>query len=180
MFCGAETLTKREEKASADKPGGVLGNLFNGLADLIERLGDLAEKSEELSKSGRFQPGGKRKDLKGVYGFSVKVGLGGQRPRIEPFGNIRRDRETGRSVVQEMREPIIDVFEEEDYILVLAEMPGVEADDVKVDLKEDILTFAAERGDRKYRKELLLPGECTRGKIKVGCKNGIVEIKCMK
>ncbi len=65
------------------------------------------------------------KEVKGIYGFTVKVGLGDDGPRIEPFGNIRKDRESGHTVVQEVREPVVDVFEEEDHVLVVAEMPGV-------------------------------------------------------
>jgi HSP20 family protein len=173
-------VAKKEDKSGSQKSGGVIGGLFGGLTELIEKLGELAEKGEELSKSGNLHLDEKKKNLKGVYGFSVKVGGLGQAPKVEPFGNIRADQETGHSVVMEMREPMVDVFEEEGYILIVAEMPGIEADDVKVNLKEDILTFTAEHEDRKYRKEVLLPGECSREKIKIGCKNGIVEIKCMK
>ncbi len=46
---------------------------LKGLADLIEKLGDLAEKGEELKKGGGIH----HQDVKGVYGFSVKVGSGG-------------------------------------------------------------------------------------------------------
>ena len=52
---------------------------------------------------------------------------------------------------------MVDVFEEEDHLLVLAELPGIGKDDIKVDLKDDVLTITAERGDKKYRKEVLLP-----------------------
>jgi len=173
-------MEKKEEKTGSEKAGGVIGGIFSGLTELIEKLGELAEKSEEISKSGNLQFDEKKKGLKGVYGFSVKVGGAGQGPKVEPFGNIREDRKTGRSVVQEVREPIVDVFEEDNHILVLAEMPGIEAEDVKIDIHDDILTFSAERSPHKYRKEVLMPGECSRDKIDVKCRNGIVEIKCMR
>ncbi|MEM5787268.1 MAG: Hsp20/alpha crystallin family protein [Syntrophobacteraceae bacterium] len=172
-------MTKKdEEQTGSEKQGGVIGNIFGGLTDLIEKLGELAEKGEELSKVGNLKADEKSKGVKGVYGVSVKFGIGGQPPKVEPFGNIREDIKTGRSVVQEVREPIVDVFEEENHILVLAEMPGVEAEDVKVSVNQEILTFSAEREDRKYRKEVLIPGECSADRIRVTCKNGIVEIKC--
>ncbi len=173
-------MEKKEEKSGTQKEGGKIGGFLSNLTELIERLGELAEKGEELSRSGTFQADKAKKELKGVYGVSVKFGLGGEKPKIEPFGNIHEDKETGRTVVKEVREPIVDVFEEDKYILILAEMPGVEVRDIKVDLKQDILTFSAERESRKYRKEVLIPGECSRDKIEVSCKNGIVEIKCMK
>jgi HSP20 family protein len=155
------------------------GGVFRGLADLIEKLGDLAEKGEQLKKSGEFH----HQDVKGVYGFSVKMGLGqkgDQEVKVEPFGNLRRDRQSGETVVQEIREPVVDVFEEKDHTLVVAEMPGISARDVHLEVKEDLLTISAEKKDKKYRKEILLPRSYSLEKMKVSCNNGILEIKCVK
>ena len=157
--------------------GGGLGGILKGLGDLVEKLGDL-EKQGEISKTGSINGPGEQ--LRGIYGFTVKVGLGDQGPRIEPFGNIRRDADSGRTEVQEVREPMVDVFEEEDHLLVLAELPGVGKDDIKVDVKDDVLTVTAERGDKKYRKEVLLPCCVPKSKMQVTCNNGVLEIKCPK
>jgi len=155
-----------------------LEGILSGFTDLVDKLGDLAEKGEKLSRTGEFDFKGKEKDLKGVYGFSVKVGLGGDDVKIEPFGNIRKDKESGEAVVQEIREPVVDVFEEEDYTLVVAEMPGVGADDVNLDVTDDLLTINAARGETKYSKEILLPKAYPREKMSITCNNGILEIKC--
>jgi HSP20 family protein len=170
-----EIMTKRKK---VEKEGGF-GGIFKGLADLVEKLGDLAEKGEKLKRSGEFQP----KDLKGVYGFSVKVGLGekgGKEVKVEPFGNVRRDEKSGETVVQEVREPVVDVFEEKDHTLVVAEMPGISAKDVRLEVKDDLLTIFAEKQDKRYRKEILLPRSYPREKMKVSCNNGILEIKCVR
>jgi HSP20 family protein len=172
-------MTRKKE--TGDKLGGGVEGLFKGLAELVEKLGDLAEKGGELSRSGEIPLGGHDKDRKGVFGFSVKVGLGGEGVKVEPFGNVTRDKATGKAVVDEIREPLVDVFEEEDHVLVIAEMPGIEAGDVKFELKDDILSLWAQRGDKKYRKEILLPsGRFHQGKVTVACKHGIVEIKCLR
>jgi HSP20 family protein len=121
--------------------------------------------------------------VKGVYGFSVKVGLGdkgAQEVKVEPFGNVRRDERSGETVVQEIREPVVDVFEEKDHTLVVAEMPGISTKDVKLTVKDDLLTIYAEKKDKKYRKEVLLPRSYPREKMKVSCNNGILEIKCVR
>jgi HSP20 family protein len=152
------------------------GGILKGLGDLIEKLGNL--ENGEHSETGEINGSGK--DLKGIYGFTVKVGLGGDKPRVEPFGNIRRDRESGRTVVQEVREPSVDIFEEDDHVLIVAEMPGIAAEDVHITVEEDLLTFSAEHGDKKYRKEVLLPASSSREKTQVSCNNGVVEIKCSK
>lgn len=154
-----------------------LDGLFNGIGDILNRLNDLAETGEKLSGTTRFRGG--KEDLRGVFGFSVKVGVGGDKPKVEPFGNIRKDSYTGKSTVQEVREPMVDLFEEEDHILVVAEIPGVGRGDIQVDLVDDLITITAEKGEKKYRKEILLPVACARDKMTISCNNGILEVKCM-
>jgi len=149
------------------------------LPNLVEKLGELAEKGEQLSKSGEIKWKGKGEDLKGVMGFSVKMGLGGEGVKVEPFGNIRKDEQTGEPVVQEIREPVVDIFEEEDHTLVLAEMPGISAEDVRIEVKDDLLSIYAEKREKKYSKEVLLPKAYLREKMLVSCNNGILEIKCV-
>ncbi len=158
--------------------GAGLGGMLKGLGDLVEKLQELGETGKEWSKTGEIQG----KDLKGIYGFTVKVGLGDDKDKlkVEPFGNIRTDTKSGRTTVQEVREPVVDVFEEKDHVLVVAEMPGVGKDDVEITVEDDVLTLAAKRGDKKYRKEVLLPASVKREKMQVKCNNGVVEIKCVK
>ena len=168
-----------------DRPpeGGVeggLGGILRGLGSLVEKLGELAETGRELSKTGEILGTGPGKEIKGIYGFTVKVGLGGEGVKVEPFGNIRRDEESGRSVVQEIREPAIDVFEERDHTLVVAEMPGIGVGDVRLEVKDDLLTITAEKGEKKYKKEVLLPESFPREKMQVSCANGVLEIRCVK
>jgi HSP20 family protein len=43
-----------------------------------------------------------------------------------------------------------------------------------------VLTISAERGDKKYRKEVLLPRSVSKEKMQVSCNIGILEIKCPK
>ena len=160
--------------------GGGLGGILNGLGELVDKLGELADSGRELRKSGEIHGLGSSKEVKGVYGFTVRVGLGDQGIKIEPFGNIRRDQRSGRSVVEEVREPVSDVFEEPDHVLIVAEMPGIANDNVRLDVKDDVLTVTAEHGDTKYRKEVLLPGIFLREKMQVSCANGVLEIRCVK
>jgi len=163
------------------KKGNLTGNvegILRGLGDLVGKLGELAEKGEELKRSGTFDINTGGKDAKAVYGFSVKMGLGDNgEPRIEPFGNVHRNEQTGETTVQEVSEPLVDVFEEADHILVLAEMPGVGDEDIRLDLTGDILTLHAEKGSKKYHKEIVLPRAFAAEKMERSCRNGILEVK---
>ena len=91
-------MAKRRASAGTPPGGGDtgLGGILRGLGSLVEKLGELAETGRELSKSGEIHGHGPTKEIKGVYGFTVKLGLGGDGLKVEPFGNIRRDEESGR------------------------------------------------------------------------------------
>jgi HSP20 family protein len=170
-------MTKKSKSTSDRGVGGGLGGFLGGLVDLVEKLNDLAETGKQMSGTGEIPDLGKH--LKGVYGFNVKVGLGDDKLKVEPFGNIKKDAKSGHTVVQEVREPLVDIFEEEDHTLVVAEMPGISSGDLKLDLKDDVLTISAKRGDKKYHKEILLPRAVPEEKMIVSCNNGILEIKCL-
>ncbi len=158
------------------------GRILSGLTDIAEKLSEISEKGETVTKKGEFTVPSKEGGVKGVYGFSLKTGLGGKGDaiKVEPFGNIRKDKKTGEAVVQEIHEPLIDVFEDGDTTTLVAEMPGVGPEDIKIDARDDVLTISADKGEKKYRKEVLLRHSPAKDRIKVTCNNGIVTIRCEK
>jgi HSP20 family protein len=169
---------KKKKRASQRRAERTLEAVLKTLADLVERFRELAESRPALSNTKKIHGAGKER--KGIYGFTVKVGLGDEGPSLEPFGNIRRDLKSGRTAVQEVREPLVDIFEEDDHLLLEAELPGIREEDVRIAAKDDVLTISAERGDRKYRKEVLFPGDLSPQKMRVSCREGILEIRCPK
>ena len=78
------------------------------------------------------------------------------------------------------REPITDIFDEKNEIVVIAEMPGIEQDDIKIDLKEDILEISAVSKSRSYSKEMLLPAKVSKQNLRHKFTNGILEIRIKK
>lgn len=146
-----------------------LGGLFGGIGSLLEQVSKL--KDEEIFKTGEIE--GLGEEAKGVFGFTVKTGLGGT-PTVERFGNIR-ETETG-PVVEEVREPIIDVMEEKDKVIVIAELPGVSDKEIKVSVHDDILVIEASNKDRGYAKEVLLPYAVDASEVKRSYKNGILKV----
>jgi HSP20 family protein len=179
-----EVAEMNGKKGNEEKNGGVsfdfgLGGLFKGLGNLIDAANKLAEKGEELSKSGEIDFSGLDKikglkDLKGVYGVRVRTMADG-RPSVQPFGNIKRTPKG--PIVEEVREPIVDVFDESGTIQVVAEMPGIEEKDITLDIQGDILNIRAEAESRKYQKEVLLSREAKAEDMSWTYKNGILEVK---
>jgi HSP20 family protein len=167
---------KKEDKDRIEIDFGMgkisFGGLFKGLGNLIDLASKLSE--EGVEKTGEIR--GLPKGARGVYGFSIRTLAG--KPVIESFGNIR---ETAKGpVVEEVREPMVDVFDEENRILVIAELPGVSEDEIKVEVAGDILNLTASDKDRKYAKEILLPSKVKADSIKTSYKNGIMEITLQK
>lgn len=153
-----------------------LGGLFKNLGDLVSSIADAvdqaAREAGETSRTAEFTAG-KDRQLKGVYGFSIRTGIGGA-PTVERFGNIRPT-EQGPEVA-EVREPLVDVFDEGDELHIVAEVPGVEEREVSVELLGDILQIET-TGERRYAKEVLLPAAGDPASLRSSYRNGILEIR---
>jgi HSP20 family protein len=157
------------------------GGLFKGLESIVDMVGKLAEsESGEIRRetTEQFKSAG-GKEIKAVYGVSVRTAAGGK-PKVETFGNVHEREEGQAPIVDEVREPMVDLFEEKDHILVIAELPGVGEGDVRHELSGDILTITAESGDRKYHKEMLLPEAFLNARVEAAYRNGVLELKIWK
>ncbi|CAJ0779854.1 Hsp20/alpha crystallin family protein [Ralstonia chuxiongensis] len=167
--------TKRGGKPN---PGDTVEGLFSRFADLVEKLNGLAQTGKELHQVKEFTRGA---GVRGIYGVNVRVGVGehANEVLVEPFGNIGRDAQSGQAMVQDVLEPVVDVFEERDRTLVLAQIPGIALADVLLDVHDDVLVIEATSNLKKYRKEVLLPRAFTREQMQLACNNGILEIGCI-
>ncbi|MGA2829471.1 MAG: archaeal heat shock protein Hsp20 [Streptosporangiaceae bacterium] len=158
------------------RPAGEgVGGLLSGLGDLINLAERLAEQSEQGTTGERefTSPGG----LRGVYGFSVRTGAGGA-PTVERFGNVRDT--TQGPVVSDTREPLVDVFDEGEEVVVVAEIPGVQEKDIHLEVNGDVLALSATGPKRKYEKEILLPAAVDPGEQRRSYQNGYLELRFTK
>jgi len=92
--------------------------------------------------------------------------------------------------------PAIDVAEEEDSIVVRAEVPGCKAEDIEISVYGNKLTISGEKklSDEKkgkgyyhvestygsFRRELTLPTDVDQDKIDAVCKDGVLSITLPK
>jgi HSP20 family protein len=92
--------------------------------------------------------------------------------------------------------PVVDIYENEDTVVVKAEIPGVDKKDIKVDLKDGVLTLSGERAHEKevkeehyYRKErafgsfhrsFSVPAEIDPDTIKAEFKDGVLKVEIPK
>ncbi len=176
----SEKTSSRQRAHASERHAEVeigFGSLFKGLGDFVGVLGKLVEAGEQhIERTGEFKVKGLGDKAQGVYGVSVRVGLGGK-PHIERFGNICSMRE-GPQVV-DVREPLIDVFDEEKEIVVAAELPGVPEQAIEININGDVLSLSSS-GERRYAKEVLLPSAVDPASLRRSFKNGLLELRLRK
>jgi len=99
-----------------------------------------------------------------------------QRPNSYMYG-VRRV-----SAEKKCREPkhLVDILEGTDEITVVADIAGYKREDLRVRVKGERLTLAADALDRKYRKSLNLPKRVIPRTIRTTYKNGVLEIRLKK
>jgi HSP20 family molecular chaperone IbpA len=73
-------------------------------------------------------------------------------------------------------EPRVEVHDGGEEVLVLAELPGIPGDQVRLDLGEGILRIAASDGAREFRGEAALP-PVDPASMMAGCRNGVLEVR---
>jgi len=92
--------------------------------------------------------------------------------------------------------PTVDTYEEGDNIVIKAELPGVNKDDVSIDVKDNVLTLKGERKheenvneDNYYRREsaygkfqraFTLPDAVDPNKIEASYKDGVLKVTVPK
>jgi len=108
------------------------------------------------------------------------------------FGISRMDDEAGLS----MWDPAVDLYEKDDHYVIKAELPGVDKNDVNIDLRDRLLTLSGERSydnevekENYYRRErsfgrfqrsFTLPADVDPDKIKAEFKDGVLKIEVPK
>jgi HSP20 family protein len=92
--------------------------------------------------------------------------------------------------------PPMDLVESEDHLVLRADLPGLDSDDVNIELKDGVLTVSGERraehgeqADSFYRVErafgtfsrsLSLPGRVDADRITATFENGVLEVRIPK
>ena len=79
-------------------------------------------------------------------------------------------------MISEEREPLTDIIEGDNDVAVTVEMPGIEKNDIDLNVKRDILEINVNTPKRKYHKTLDLPCDVLPKTTKATYKNGILDV----
>src|SRR5579862_7716103 len=140
---------KRRSRWDEDDDSDDLANPFDfgmkfGFDDIDEMIDSMMKAARSMERNAETSTMGPI-----YYGYSVTVGPDGK-PQVREFGNAKPTRRGTIEVGS--REPFVDtvVDEKEGKLKVVAEMPGIEREDIHLEALEDSLLIHAERGERKY------------------------------
>ncbi|MEM2688954.1 MAG: Hsp20/alpha crystallin family protein [Candidatus Bathyarchaeia archaeon] len=76
--------------------------------------------------------------------------------------------------------PLLDIFNEENCVVVVAELKGFKRENIKVSVENQQLTLSAKSQNRRYYKRLNLPDVVIPESMHTTYKNGVLEIRLRK
>lgn len=147
------------------------------LMEEIQRMMDNLPK--DLVKETRTPAGVKRQYGPFIYGYSITIGPDGK-PVFRQFGNVLPSALPRGVEVKVEREPLVDVFEDEKSVKVVAEIPGVKKEDIDLTVDGNRLIIRVDTPERKYYKEVDLPSEVSTTGVKASYNNGVLEVSLPK
>lgn len=117
------------------------------------------------------------KDTPYYYGYTLKIGEDGK-PVFKEYGNRNLIGHTALPTKPD-RTTNIDEIVNEDEVKFVLEMAGLEKEDIKVELIDDLVKISGERGERKYNESIPLKYK-VENNPKATYKNGILEVTFKK
>ncbi|MCS7115433.1 MAG: Hsp20/alpha crystallin family protein [Nitrososphaerota archaeon] len=104
--------------------------------------------------------------------------------KFKPVSKPRRSRYGSLKILKKPRwkepSPLIDVFQEKDSILVVAELKGFNRENIKTHVEGQRLVLSARAQGRRYYKSLNLPVAVIPETMRITYKNGVLEIRLRK
>jgi len=145
--------------------------------DMIERFEESVPAEFKSFVREEDTPGGiSRRYGPFVYGFSYTAEPG-KEPIFQEFGNIKPSH---RGIEPSQgREPLVDVMSEKDRFRIFVELPGVDKDNVKLDVAEDSVEIKTE-DEKKFYKMIYLDSAVDPDSSKASYKNGILTLELEK
>ncbi|MGA7828038.1 MAG: Hsp20/alpha crystallin family protein [Geobacteraceae bacterium] len=122
--------------------------------------------------------------------------LRGMQEQMNRLLDLAWNREPGEELREGVWQPLVDIFENDDAVVIRAELPGVEQDDIEVKIEGATLAI---RGERKqdsavrqenyhrieryygpFQRSFLLPQTIDQEKVQAACDKGVLTITLPK
>jgi HSP20 family protein len=140
--------------------------------------------SKDLVREYETPQGGKVREVGPiVYGYSMTIGPDGK-PNVREFGNVKSAftgsggffQQQQQPSISSEREPLVDISTTDKEIKIVAEMPGIKKENIKINAYENSIEIISDNPQRKYHKVIDLPPEADIETVKSKYNNGILEL----
>lgn len=129
------------------------GDMLRGIRGLLDTVQNVDEQGRStIHKIGQFSSSNPSK-IKVACNFNVKIGEL-KDSNLHSFRNLQAG--AGEFENKRIKEPIVKVFDEEDYIVVISELPGIEENQIQLQIIDSCLKLCAS-GVQNYQATIPLP-----------------------
>lgn len=164
-----------------------LGGLANDLGDAVGAMADLVRTARDKAEAegGTVTVESPDGSVKASAGFSVRVAgapLGGASTPSATSGAPADTERTSRGAspdVEPAREPMVDIYDEDEAWVLTAELPGVTADQLSLTTTDEELVLET-IGARRFRYAAALPAGVDAARASHALRNGILEVRLPK
>lgn len=128
-----------------------LNSIFKGLDKFINLIADMIESNkDQLNINGDIN----KDKLAGKYGFNIKLGSN----NLNGIDRINEINKRIKNVQKKMKpiEPSTDIFDEEDKVIIVMELPGIKDDEIQLDINNNIITIRASGTKSNFYKNISL------------------------
>jgi HSP20 family protein len=173
-------LSERARQAPAEQaaPDNATGDIFGRLRQMVDHITQAVSAASAANGAQATETG---KQASVVFGYNLSMGLDGL--KMEPFGDVAaqagRKRPDAKSPQAASRAPIVDVFDNDGVVTVIAELPGVAEADITCKLDGTQLHIATS-GAHRYAKTVTLPGGLDAATLTRSCRNGILDVRIVR
>lgn len=145
---------------------------FERIFDEMQKIFESSNFKEMIEEMLRGSSGPNRRFIRG---FSLNIGPDGK-PRIQEFGNRQIKTPKGEPTISEEREPLTDIIEGDEDVAITVEIPGVEKEDIDLNVNENTLEITVDTPKRKYHKHIDLPCDVKPKTTTATYKNGVLDV----
>lgn len=170
-----------------------LGDIDGFSSSFAERIRKTMEKIEKATRNGDLKGEWQIKqiDKPNMKGYLIEGHFASDQPRVpfDPFNPLepwdpvkrrpipKRPFDLQENSFQQRREPLTDIFEEEDAVKIYAEVPGEDKDDIQLNLTEGKIEV---KGENFYKTIDLPTRNIDMERASSTYKNGVLQVTIPK
>ena len=148
---------------------------FNDIYEELERLGEMIDDTMQKFFENFSEDSSVRRNR--VQGFSIKIGPEGK-PIVRDLDS--RQPPQDEEEISDDVEPLVDIIEDGQLLVVLVALPGINKDDIDLRVTENCLTVTIDTDDFEWYDKLNLPTKVKPKSVHASYKNGVLEVRLEK